>query len=562
MYYNLSMSDEIDINLVERIYQNEKNIPEKVFLRQPVNREWREYTWKQTVNMARRLVSFFRDQGLKKGDKVSIFSKNCAEWYITDFAIAMAGLINVPIYATQQTKIINYILKEADVKLIFLGKLDTLDVQEPGIPRNIIRVNFPYDLTQKTDFQWDEIMKKYEPATEEIIPDQDDIFTLVYTSGTGANPKGVMLTYGNQTAVSKSMVKFIKESINLNKIKFLSYLPLAHIYERCLEATSCYLDIEISFAESIDTFAEDLKNVSPNLFAGVPRIWKLFKEKILEKVPQHKLDKLLKIPIISRLIKRKIQKALGLQNAFCLSGSAPLSVDTLEWFERLGMVIYEGYGATETFAANVVSYPGHRKVGTVGLPIFYLECKLSENNELLIRSKANMKGYYLNPEKTKEVIDEEGFYHTGDFAKIDEEGYVTITGRVNEVFKTDKAEFILPGPIENQCHQISHLSQLCLIGENLKQPILIAHLTEEAKMQPREFVRQSIFDAIQIINDKLTKWEKISHVIIGHDDWTIENGLLTPTLKIKRFVIAEQFHLLAEILQHKNYGVYWQDEIN
>ncbi len=547
---------------VHQMYLKEKTIPDQVFLRQPIDGQWHLYTWQKTMNMARRLVTFFKEQGLQKGDRVSILSKNCAEWYITDFAIMMAGLINVPLYATQHHKIINYILTEANVKLIFIGKLDEWSKQEQGIPDNIKRVIFPYDLSIKADHRWVDIMKNNEPDPENHTPEPEDTFSIIYTSGTTGDPKGVVMTYNNQQAAIQTFSAIINEGFNAAQHNtFVSYLPLAHIVERLIEISSTHIDLEVSFVESLDTFAANLQEVSPTLFFAVPRIWNVFKQKILEKLPQKKLNILLKIPLLSSLIKRKVQHALGLSNAICISGAAPLPLSTLNWFDKLGITIYEGYGSTENFASTSLNTPSHRKPGTVGKPVPGFEYKLSDSKEILTKSAMVMKEYYLKPEKTKEVIDEDMFYHTGDTGEIDDNGFVTITGRTKDKFKTNKGEYVVPAPIEAKFAHVEEIEQLCLVGAGLRQPKLLINLSEKAKKHSPERVSKKLQRVLDKINNRLTKFESISHIVITKDDWSVDNELLTPTFKVKRFTVEAKYKDLTSQLRDVEQNIIWEDKL-
>lgn len=548
---------------VEKIYEREKQTPDMVFLRQPMNGEWHEYTWKKTVEMARRLVTFFHRQGLQKGDSVAIISKNCAEWIIADIAMMMAGIVSVPLYSTQHHSVIKFILDQANPKLIIIGKLDTWEVQKQGVPDHIKRMSFPYDPGIEADFHWNDIMQDHEPCADQPLPDPDDIYTIIFTSGTSGSPKGVVHTFATQRAAAASIIEVTKNEFQIDyHVNHLSYLPLAHIFERALEVWFIYADITISFVESVSTFGENLQEIKPDIFVGVPRIWKVFKEKIEAKIPPRLLSTLLSIPLLSTLLKKKIQKKLGLQKAICLSGSAPLASSTIEWFEKIGITIYEGYGSTENYAVGgTINTLNARKLGTVGKPFPFVEFKVSKDGELLCKSGQVMKEYYKDPEATKAVLDEDGFYHTGDLGEIDSEGYISIIGRVNDSFKSDKGEFIMPAPIEKQLHHVTELGQVCMIGKGMSQPIVIAHTSESAANKPRDVLRKNIMDSVNALNNKLSRHENISHILITKDEWSVENESLTPTFKIKRFYIADKYKNLTDKLQTLDKGVYWEDEL-
>lgn len=535
---------------LQYLYDNEKQYADTVYLRQPRDGKYQDLTWKETGQRARKVASFLKAQGLKNGDCVSILSKNCAEWFIADSAIMMSGCISVPLYATQHKNNIEYILKHAEVKLIFIGKLDEPEKQEPGIPDGIVRVDFPYPNPTRIDFKWNDILRDYEPMRENYLPKIDDISSILYTSGTTGNPKGVVHTYRVLNNVTESFEKEKAAGIwNFPEHTYLlSYLPLAHVAERNVVAgISVMFKSTVSFVESIDTFADNLRATAPTMFFAVPRIWEIFKTGILEKLPEDKLDRLLKIPLLSTFIKKKVQKSLGLHRSLAnFSGAAPLSTSTLDFFNKLGIQIREAYGQTENLAIATMSRPGDYKPGSVGKAKFDVDIKIGENSELLIKSPGNMIGYYKEPELTKQVFTEDGYLHTGDMGEVDENGYVFIIGRVKDQFKTDKGEYVCPVSIENIFGNNINVEQLCLIGTNLVQPVMLVALSEVGREKPHDTVKKELLEAIEEINPNLTKYEKISHVIVTPEEWTVENELLTPTLKLKRHEIELRYHDFAQ----------------
>jgi long-chain acyl-CoA synthetase len=538
----------------EQLYENEKQYADMVYLRQPINGVWHEYTWKEVMLQARKITAFLKTMGLKKGDTVGILSKNCAEWFISDFAIAIGGFISVPLFSTQHHDTINYVLDHAEVKAIFVGKLDNWQEQEKGIPDHIIRIAFPYDNPMPAKYQWKDILSDYEPDMTNYVPKMKDLYTIMYTSGTTGGPKGVMIPFeaqANLMAVASTDPIFNQAEHQ----HYISYLPLGHIFERmAIETTSIFKKTTVSFVESLQTFAHNLEDTSPTMFVAAPRIWTQFQKGVLAKIPQNKLNILLHIPFISGLIKKKVKQSLGLSRAYCcLSGSAPLSLALIEWYMKLGIEIDEGYGRTEDLAYISVNRPGEAVFGTVGKARPGVEIKLGPNNELLTRSKMMMTGYYKNPEATKAVFTEDGFLRTGDEARIDSNGFLTILGRVNDPFKTDKGEFVNPIPIEGMFAKNNLIEQLCLIGLTLPQPVLLVVLSEAAKKASRENVVTSLQLTLDSINPHLTKFEKVTHIIVVKEPWTPENDLLTPTLKLKRNSIHAKYidlaHKIAEVPQ-------------
>lgn len=528
------------------LYENEQKLADQVYLRQPFNHEWHEYTWKDTMAQVRRIVTFLHQQGLEKGDRVAIFSKNCAHWFIADFAIMMAGMISVPLYATQKHEDISYILKHSEAKLIFVGKLDQWELQEGAIPEGITRVSFPYMNSMPADYQWNDIIESCEPLQGNPSVNLNDIMTIIYTSGTTGTPKGVVYSYKTISTVRPYIDSEMKSFGLPVHNHFISYLPLAHVVERIaielLSLGSPGYTFDVSFVESLSTFPDDLREVSPTLFFAVPRIWAIFQKGILEKIPQKKLNILLKIPFVSALIKRKIKKALGFSRCvYFVSGAAPLSTTIIEFFAKLDIEICEGYGLTENNAYVSLCKPSEMKLGSVGKARPGVEIKLSDNKELLVKSPGDMECYYKDGDLTGQSRDSDGFLKTGDLARIDEDGYVYIIGRNKDQFKTAKGEYIVPVPIEMSFAHNNLIEMACLVGTGLKQPVLLTMLSVNAKKLPNDQLKKSFKKLIDEENQHLVSHEKVSHMIVVKDDWTPENGLLTPTLKIKRNQVEQHY---------------------
>lgn len=543
----------------EYLYENEVSRADRVYLRQPINGVWHEFTWAEVMRQARILVTFLKDLGLKPGDKVSILSKNCAEWFICDFAIAMGGFISIPLYAAQSSDTIRFVLEHAEVKAIFVGKLDNWGPQEAGIPDHIIRASFPYDNPMPAKYHWDDIMKNYEPDPGHFVPKPEDLYTIIYTSGTTGNPKGVMISHRTQANLIMGLATHPMLTA-LDHHDFISYLPLGHIFERSvIESTSLYHDITISFVESLQTFAKNLEDISPTIFHAAPRILTQLQKGVLTKLPQKKLDFLLKIPIISGLIKKKIKHALGLSRAiWVISGSAPLSKELIDWFAKLDIHIDEGYGRTEDLAYCSTLLPYENAPGSVGKPHPGIEIRLSEGDELQTRSNVMMDGYYKNEEATKAAFTKDGFLRTGDQARIDENGFIYILGRIQDPFKTDKGEFVNPVKIEPMFAKNTLIEQMCLIGYTLPQPILIAVLSQAARALPKQKIEKSLMDSLNEINVGLTKFEKVTHIIVAKDAWAPENDLLTPTFKMKRHNIHAKYIDLAHKIAEGEEVIVWE----
>lgn len=541
------------------LLENEAKYPERIYLRQPYNGKWHELSWARVMRQARQVARYLYDMGLKKGDRVSIFSKNCAEWFIADFGISLAGMVNVPLFANQHPESIRYVLEHAEVKLVFIGKLDDYELAKSYIPSHLPSVSMAYHEHVVAEATWrGDIMSK-EPLSEIVEIGPDDLYTIIYTSGTSGTPKGAVYTHGLIANYLELYPKDIRRMGEVDYYHFMSYLPLAHVYERsAIELGSVTIPCDVSFVESLDKFAENLRQAQPTYFAAVPRIWGVFRQKIEQKLPPHKLNFLLKIPFISGLIKRKVRHSLGLGRCSnCFSGASHLPVELIHFFDKLGIYIQEGYGQTENMAYATFSMLDQRRPGFVGTPRLQVELKLGDNNELLIRSPCLMKEYYKEPQASSEAL-KDGWLHTGDVAELDENSNVKIVGRLSENFKNQKGEFIAPAPIEKQFSANSMIEQLCMVGRELPNNVLIVTLSEAGRNRDKEQIKSELQDNLQQINRKLASYEKISHIIISKDIWSPENGLLTPTLKVKRRTVeANYLNLIKGAIENRN-PIVWQ----
>lgn len=525
---------------LEMLYHWERQCPDRTYLRQTINREYVDFTWGEVADEARRMVTALRHLGLVAGDKVALLSKNCAQWFIADLAMQMGQYVSVPIYPTANVDTIEYVLRHSEAKAIFVGKLDDWKSQEAGVPADLLRIAFPYD-TMPASHQWDDLLEAHELIPDSPVQAPDSLLSLVYTSGSTGKPKGAMLSVERYAWSCEKLV----ETVSLSQAdRGFSYLPLAHITERVyIYGGSLYGGATIAFPESLDTFIEDVKRCRPTVFISVPRLWAMFRIKIHEKLPQNKLELLLKIPLISGLIKRKLQKGLGLDQARVLGcGSAPVSPALLEWYLSIGLKVTEAWGMTENHAYSTINYPFRAdKIGTVGKAGIGVTIKISDEGEILCRCEGMMLGYYKDPEHSAEAIDAEGWLHTGDMGKLDKEGYLTITGRMKDVFKTAKGKYVAPVPIEGLLGQEPIIEQLCVIGYGMPQPIALVQLAESAMKGNREEVNARLEAARVRVNDQLESHAKIRGILVVKTPWNIENGVLTPTMKIKRHLLEQKY---------------------
>ncbi|AIF99217.1 AMP-dependent synthetase [Alteromonas australica] len=537
------------------LYHWEQSRGNDIFLTQPINGEYIDYTWTQVGDLARRVARRLKDLALPQGSRIGIFSKNCAEWFITDLGIMMAGHVSVPIFSTAGPDTVQYVLQHADVKLLFVGKLDNTEEQVASIPDAYHTVAFPYPGIN-TKQQWDSFIA-CDPIEGSPVHDMDSTMTIIYTSGSTGQPKGVVHSYFSICwAAQKSLDQL---GVDQND-SILSYLPLAHITERVLvELASFYSGGKIHFVEALTTFQRDVVHCQPTLFISVPRLWTKFQMGVLAKMPQKKLDTLLKIPILNKIVAKKIRNGLGIDNArLWASGSAPLAPAVIEWFAKIGVKISEGWGMTENSAYGTGSVPfRHDKIGCIGKPYDGVDIRISEEGEIQVKAPCNMLEYYLEPDKTQEVFTEDGYLKTGDKGVIDADGYVKITGRLKDIFKTAKGKYVAPAPIESKFMENPIVEQVCVTGNNLPQPVALLVLSEEAQKKDKQGIEASLKKTFDAINAKLESHQVMDRVVIMKNEWSIENDLLTPTLKVKRHVLESRFN---DVIQgNYNEPLVWVD---
>ena len=547
-------------------YEWERKLKDKPFLRQPFGDKWEEYTWGETGQMARKLATGLKTLGLPPKSHIGLMSKNCREWIIADLAIYMAGYVSVPFFPTLNSKELKSLLHFGDVSALFMGKVNAWDEIKNGIPDDMPLIAFPHykDCSEiSVGHQWFDFINKFEPQQEDFYPDRSDVWTIIFTSGTTGTPKGVVLDYQtNENTECLTTPEHNPLRVDFNgKNSFFSYLPLNHIAERIVVEWTCFrYGGTISFTESIETFAQNLASVQPTVFFGVPRIYTKFQMGILSKFPQEKLNKLLSIPIVSSLLKMVLKKKLGLSKAKAIvTGAAPMQESQRVWYRRLGVKITNGYGMTEN-CAICTQLPGEitDKPGSVGKAQPKVDIKIeSETGEILMRGPYVMKGYYNDPETTNNTI-KNGWLYTGDRGRIDDEGNLYITGRVKDAFKTTTGEFVEPGKIEALFGDVTEFEQMCVAGFGIAAPILLVVPSEGANSIDKDTLKQQLNNKLESVNKDLVSFRKVSTIVIMKEAWTPENGLCTPTLKIKRVKIDEKFMSKYKQWHENSEAVIWE----
>ena len=551
-----------------RLYYWEKTAPQRIALTQPMGGGViQEFTWAQVGEQVRRMATHLQSQGWAPGDKVAILSKNCAWWLMSDLAIWMAGYVSVPLYPTLAAGTVNQILTHSEARACFVGKLDDWDAMQQGVPAGLPCFSYPLSPPDavKNYPGWDAICALNEPLQGEVLRGEDALATLIYTSGTTGAPKGVMHSFGNFSWAMDSAIKRVAMS---EQDRLLSYLPLAHVVERVLvEHGWLHAGFHVYFAESLDTFTLDLQRARPTIFFSVPRLWVKFQQGIHHKMPAEKLSRLLSIPLIGGLVRRKIKKALGLdQCRFAAGGAAPMPVALLAWFRKLGLPVNEGYGMTENLAVSHLTVPGKNQEGTVGPTYEGVDSRIDgPTGEIQMTSPALMLGYYKEPEMTREVMTADGWLRTGDKGFVDAQGNLHITGRVKDLFKTSKGKYVAPAPIEDKLVMHDAVEACVVTGANLGQPLGIVMLNAAAIARTRdpvgrEALTASLTQHLKDINATLDPHEQLKCLIVVTTAWTVDNDIITPTFKVKRNRIEDIYAKNFERWETSGKKVIFQSE--
>ena len=569
---------------LQRLYHWEQTAPSRVVLTQPMGYDGNDgkgasgavstFTWAQVLDGARRMAAHLQSQGLKPGDRVALISKNTAWWLMADFSIWLAGGVSVPLYPTLAAETIRQILTHSEARWLFIGKLDGWAGMRPGVQGlaeaglSCIRLPLAPPLAEMPagTEDWDAITARSKPLAGNPVRDGDELATIMYTSGTTGAPKGVMHSFAT---FAWSIMAGLKRVPSLDEnARMLSYLPLSHVAERILvEHGLLATGMQVYFADSLETFAQDLQRARPTVFFSVPRLWVKFQQGVLSKMPAAKLNRLLKIPILNNIVRKKILGALGLdQCGFAAGGAAPMPPELLNWYARLGLPIVEVYGMTENCGVSHATLPGVQRPGTVGPAYEGVACRIdAANGEIQVKSEGLMLGYYKEPELSRDAITADGWLHTGDKGSIDAEGNLKITGRVKDLFKTSKGKYVAPAPIEDKLVMHSAVEACCVTGANLGQPLAVLMLNADAissvaTSAGRDALQASLGAHLKTVNATLDPHEQLDSLIVVTEPWTVDNGFITPTFKVKRNRVEEVYGARYEAWSSGHQKVVWADK--
>ncbi len=528
--------------ILDYVYDHEAARGDEVLLVQPVGGgDVVEYTWGRVLDEARRMAAHLKSRDFEPGARIAILSKNCAHFFMVELAAWMAGGTTVAIFPTESAENVRYVLEHSEASVLFVGKLDAWEQQARAVPDGLPCIALP--LAPSTGFEtWDAIVAQTEPLGGRPSRGADELAMLLYTSGSTGQPKGVMQNFRNITRVSEHRMSDARRRLPDGvERRILSYLPLAHVYERAVVECSTFVEGHgrIFFTESLATFVEDLKRARPTLFVSVPRLWLKFQQGVFLTMPCEKLDAMLDDPTIAAEVGRKILAGLGLDEVqVAASASAPIPVELLAWYRRLGLNMLEGYGMTEDFGYSHCTNEEANLPGHVGVPYPGVEVRVADG-EVLIKSPGQLVGYYKRPDLTAASFTEDGFFRTGDLGVRQADGQLRITGRVKELFKTSKGEYVAPAPIEHRlnAHPMVELAMVSGLGQ--PAPYAIVVLAESLRPQLSDLAVRARVEAelgklLRNVNEGLASFERVQVLVVARDPWSIDNGCLTPTMKIKR----------------------------
>lgn len=474
-----------------------------------------------------------------KGSKAAILSKNRAHWILADLGILRAGMNTVPVFTTMRRDTFRYVMDFADVELLFLGESTNWQEVKDHVPSHVRIVTLPGIDEAEGHIGWDAFLEEGDTAPLPPMPPLDTVATVIFTSGTTGRPKGVMHSLSSLKRATNPMIEETNTGVGWH---FFSYLPLAHLAERMVvELHSLAAGGTIFFNESLETFLTDLNIATPHYFFGVPRIWDKMVQGVIAATDGG--APALEAALTSEhaaIASASVRKKLGLSSVLhMLTTTAPAPPAIKRWFDLFGLELQDGYGQTEVLPITTTP-KGCAKLGTVGRPVRGVEVRLSDEGELLARGPGCALGYFKNPAKTAETF-RDGWVHTGDRAIIHDDGYIELKGRVKETFKTAKGKYVAPMPIEARLLEADHLDQACLIGHGLPQPVLLTVPSETGFTAGREAIEHTVRQKVAEVNTALERHAQIGGVIIAGEAWTIENAVLTHTMKVRRDRVLDRY---------------------
>ena len=559
---------------LQRIYACEQNWPSQPLFTQPINGQLLNWTWASAMQETRRMAAWIEAQGWPPGSNIVIVSKNCAWWIMADFAIWMAGHVSVPFFPAARDLSLAALFRHSEPVACFVGPLENPLPLNEEIFHDLPFIAFPNcapDHTPPGSNLWSNIVATQPPLESNPVREPGDLATIIYTSGTTGQPKGAMQTFRSLSLMGKSMEPAFGVNPTEGIDRILSYLPLAHVAERAIvEMNMLFAPMHVFFTEGQPTFLADLIRSRSTIFFSIPRLYIRFQQSVFEKVPEKKLNRLLSIPIIGNIIRKKILTNLGLIGTRLIcSGGAATPVEIIQWYLKMGLNFLEGYGMTETGITHV-PLPGQSRIGYVGNASPWALTRISSEGEVQgevqIKGPMNMLGYYRNPELTAEVFTADGYFRTGDRGVIDELGRLRLIGRLKEEFKTSKGKYVAPGQIEKLLATSQLFESVAVFGSGMTAPFAMAVLTPPlrnalAPASQRAELESKLLAELDTVNTQLEHHEQLRFIVISEQPWTIDNELLTPTLKVRRATLEQRLSPRFAAWEASQQKVIWMESL-
>ncbi len=518
--------------------------PDEVWLRDVSGDDITEWTWGQVRENAYALGAWQEKNLPGPGAIVGLLSRNCAHWFMADLGTISAGNVTVPMFTTLPQETAEYVMDFTDMKLLFVGQTENWEQVSAVLPDGIQLVTLPGVDIEQEHLRWEDVVTPHMGERPTHKADGDELVSIVFTSGTTGLPKGVMQTHdSNIIPINRFQEAFALPA----RARFFSYLPLSHIAERqIVEYASLVHGGTVYFNENLLTLLRDLPACKPHMFFGAPRVWEQLQQVIIGHLGgQEAIDKALAED--GEGLGKTVRDTLGLGEAqYLLTAAAPTPPALIEWYGKFGLTLMEGFGQTEAMGL-LANRHGDRRIGSIGKPVGEVEIRLTEEDELCCRAEGLSPGYYKQPDKTAETF-KDGWVYTGDKARIDEDGFIYLTGRVKDYFKTIQGKFVAPTPIENEFAKNPHTEQICLLGRGYSKTVMVCVLSALAQQAEQDAVEADLKAMTQTVNDAVDKHARIGAVIVSKDPWTIENTMLTPTMKIRREKVESEFGERAQEL--------------
>jgi|TARA_B110001450_G_scaffold205344_1_gene195217 long-chain acyl-CoA synthetase len=522
--------------------------PDQIWLRERKGDATTDWSWHEAHTEINAIACWFESRFADTGHRIGLLSRNRAHWYFADLGACAAGHVVVPMFTTASSETAAYVMNFTEMKVLFVGETENWNEIRQILPEDILIIALPGVELAEEHLRWEDLASPFRGSMPTYKCQADDLVSLVFTSGTTGAPKGVMQTHSsNLIPIARFSNTFSMEI----GARFFSYLPLAHIAERQLVEGSSLVNCgEVHFNENLSTLLRDLPLCRPGFMFGPPRVWEQLQQGIIAQFgSQDAVDVALKAD--AKTVGKMIREKIGLDQAdYLLTAAAPTPPALIHWYDRFGICLMEGFGQTECMGP-IVSSKEERRVGSIGKPTNDIEVRVTEDDELLVKAPGCSPGYYKMPEKTAATFID-GWVHTGDKVRIDDDGFYYITGRVKDYFKTIQGKFVAPTPIENIFAENPYTEQICLLGRGYSKTTMTCVLSAIALELPRNVVEAALLERVKAVDIEVEKHARIGAVMISAEPWSIGNKVLTPTMKIRRNMVEELFGEKARELARKS----------